>query len=467
MPRVLQADPATRVHFVAMSGIRDWLIAIRNQDSLGGAVSALLIVLLIAPLVGFALIVASHLVPDGAIRQQLADSIARNQLTTANYGQAVSGKQIDYFTDCIGISIGLPDEGNASPIRSAVATPTGGGCSVLVPSIVGVEGGDEWVGGYDYYRYWHGYTSVTRPSIASFGLGGARVLALVGLAGLVVGLGRSLTRAHGWATGVALLGPLVLTTDFIELPRSLPHATGAAAALAGAWYAHRRTLLRPALGEIAWCGAIAGAVFVYFDLLTMPPGAAVLLVGVIGFAFAQVATGRRLGVGMFLALVAWSAGWVWMWVTKWLIASIVFGVGTVYDVIRFTAENRLDGSAESFDFSFLNTSWTMLVTWKNQPLTPTVMVVFTAAVGVVVALRRRAGSFDRIADRLVLAVPSVIVFVWFEIMRNHSQNHGFFTYRSLAVSAGLVLAAAVVVLPTIIDPEVEDRDVTRDDGADV
>ncbi len=433
-----------------MSEIRRRLDAVRGQDSLRGAAFSVLIVLVAAPVVGFALVVFSHLVPDSAIREQLADSIARDQLNTADYGQAFSGKQIDYFTDCLGMSIGLPDEGKGSAIRSAVATPTGGGCSATVPAIVGVENGDEWVGGYDYYRYWHGYTAISRPAVAGVGLGGVRVLAVVGLAALTFGLGRAVTRAHGWPTAVALLGPLVLTTDFIELGRSFPHAAGAAAALAGAWYAHTRVLARGTLGELAWCGAVAGAGFVYFDILTMPPGAAVLLVGVSGLAFAQCATGRRLGAGMLVAFSAWCAGWVWMWVSKWLVASVVFGVGTVAKVIRFTAENRIDGRADGFDFSFLNTSRIMLVTWRNQPLTTLVMVMFLAAVAAVVTFRyRRTGSIGRVGDRVLLAVPSGVVFIWFEIMRNHSQNHGFFAYRSLAISAGLVLAVFVAGLADV------------------
>ena len=450
-----------------MRGIRDRLEAVRSRESLGGVVAAVFIVLLVAPVVGFVLAVSSHVVPDSEIREHLSDAIARNQLNAADYGQAFSGKQIDYFTDCVGVTIGLPDEGDSSPVKSAIATPTGGGCSVAVPAIAGVQSGDEWVGGYDYYRYWHGYTLVTRPGIAAFGLGGTRMLALAGLAGLIFGLGRSLTRVHGWPTSVALLGPLVLTTDFVELPRSLPHAIGVAAALGGAWYGHARVLARGTLAEIAWCGAVAGAGFVYFDILTMPPGAAVLLVGVVGFAFARVATGRRLGLGLLVALSAWCVGWVWMWVSKFLIASIVFGAGTVYDVIRFAAENRIDGNAEAFDFSFLNTSRAMLVTWKNQPLTVAAVIVFIVWVAATVVRQRQAGAIGRLRDRMLLAFPSTIVFIWFEVMRNHSQNHGFFTYRSLAISAGLVFAGAVIVLPEINDAEIEPGDVMSDDGADV
>lgn len=428
---------------------------------MGGAVVAVTIILVIAPVVGFCAAVVSHAVPDTLVREQLVESIERDQLNAADYGQAVTGKQIDYFSDCLAVSVGLPDEGSASPIRSAIATTTGGGCSATVPAVLIVRDGGVWTGGYDYYRYWHGYTTVTRPGIAAFGLAGLRVLALVALAGATIGLGRSLGRAHGWATPFVMLAPLVLTTDFIELPRSLPHAAGAVAAVVGAWFAHRRTLVRGVLGEVAWVSSIAGVLYVYVDLLTMPPGAVVLLVGAVGLASAQHATGRRLGLGMLVALGAWLAGWIWMWVAKWLIASVVFGVGTVYDVIRFTAENRLDGNADAFDFSFLATSRTMLVTWRNQPLTTVLMTVLVVAVVVVVVRRRLlTGRVGRLGDRVLLALPAAFVFVWFEVMRNHSQNHGFFTYRSLAIAAGLVLAAGAATLPACV---VDDAQPTLDD----
>lgn len=40
-------------------------------------------------------------------------------------------------------------------------------------------------------------------------------------------------------------------------------------------------------------------------------------------------------------------------------------------------------------------------------------------------------------------MPALVPFVWFEVLRNHSQIHAFFTFRSVAVSVGIVIVAAL------------------------
>jgi hypothetical protein len=45
-----------------------------------------------------------------------------------------------------------------------------------------------------------------------------------------------------------------------------------------------------------------------------------------------------------------------------------------------------------------------------------------------------------------VALPVAITPIWFEVLRNHSQIHDWFTYRSLAVSGGVLAVAAVVVI---------------------
>ncbi len=69
------------------------------------------------------------------------------------------------------------------------------------------------------------------------------------------------------------------------------------------------------------------------------------------------------------------------------------------------------------------------------------------AVGVIWWHRRGATDARlRLVDRLVVGSAALIVPVWFELLRNHSQLHSWFTYRSLPLAFGIVMAAAVVPL---------------------
>ena len=72
-----------------------------------------------------------------------------------------------------------------------------------------------------------------------------------------------------------------------------------------------------------------------------------------------------------------------------------------------------------------------------------------------VVVWRRRGRWgppaDRWVDRLIIASPAVIPLVWYEILKNHSQVHVWFTYRSIALVIGIVAAAAVIGLRPLAD----------------
>lgn len=414
------------------------------------------LVVLVAPVVGFVGVVLADLVPDRWVVAELHDAIERGEISSSNYGPAVTGHQIDYFTDCIGITIGLGDRPGSNRWTSAIRTPTLGNCEAAVPAVERWAQGEGLTGGWEYFRYWHGYTVATRPGLAAVGLDGTRVLATVALVGVALGLARSLARAHGPWVGVAAVAPLLLTTDLLELGRSLPHAAGATAAIAMAWWAHRTVLADTTPVWIAMAATAAGAVFVFADILTMPPGAWALTVFVVGLAASRLWSGVALAGRVALAAGCWAVGWAAMWVWKWLLAATVYGPGRVRDTIEYTADLRLAAPNDTLDPSFLNATRAALSAWRSQPMTAVVLLVL--GLGVAMALfgrRPGAGRSSRMGDRLLLVAPAVLPILWFEVLRNHTLSHSWFVYRSLGVSAGVVAAALLVELTPAPRPDVE------------
>ena len=65
-------------------------------------------------------------------------------------------------------------------------------------------------------------------------------------------------------------------------------------------------------------------------------------------------------------------------------------------------------------------------------------------VATAVSRRWSAGEPGALLTRLVLAAPAAVPPVWFTVMRNHTQVHAFFTYRSWAVALGVLVMAFVV-----------------------
>lgn len=430
------------------------MTAAATPRSPGRSLVGLALLLMALPIVGFLLVVSADAIPDRAITRHLGVEVLNERLTTEDYGTALSGHQIDRFTDCIGITIGLGSPPGTNTIESAISSPTLGKCSEAVPRLQAYLDGEGLEQSYPYYRYWHGYSVVLRPLLAVVGLQGTRVLLLVALAGVLAGLARSLARRHGRAVPLVLLAPFVLTTDFIELPGSTPHATGALAILGTSWFAHEVVARSPTWPRVAAVSIVAGAVVVYADILTIPAGGWALTTAVIGIGASLALTRLALAVRIVVAAAAWIVGYVWMWVSKWILASFVFGVDSVIDVIRFTTENRLSGDNGSVDLGAFATIRINAEVWWRQPLAGA--TVMALVVAFVVVWRRRGRSWPpggRWVDRLVLASPAAIPFVWYELLKNHSQVHVWFTYRSVPLAIGVVAAASVIVLRPMLADE--------------
>lgn len=409
------------------------------------------LVLAIAPVVGLALVVVASFVPDAWILGNLVSGLDAGHFSSAQYGFATTGRYMDYFTDCIGTTIGLGDQAGANPFTNAIRSPTLGSCESTATQVAAYRDGLGLEARWEYFRYWHGYAIVTRPLLATVGLAGARMVMIWAIIAGAIGLGRQLLRTHGPVVAVALLAPTLLTTDLIELPRSLPHACGALAALVTAWIAHRVVTRTADVPMIAAVGAAAGATFLFFDILTITPGAWALLGGVVALAASSSYTGRALAGRIVAAAGGWMLGWAAMWVSKWVFASFVYGPTAVREQIGDVAGRRVDGGVDYLDFAFGRSIRLTFDTWMDHPLTPWML----GGLALLVAFAWSARWADprvRPLDRLLLAAPAVLPLLWFEVMRNHTQVHAGFTYRSWGVVAG-VIAAALVVRLHAIEPD--------------
>ena len=403
-------------------------------------------VLVAAPVIGLSLVFVASFVPDAWILGNLVTGLEAGHFSSAQFGFATTGRYMDYFTDCIGTTIGLGDEVGANPLTNAIRSPTLGSCERTAAQVAAYRDGAGLDSRWEYFRYWHGYAIVTRPLLATVGLAGARMVMIWAMVAGAIGLGRQLFRTHGAVVAVALLAPTLLTTDLIELPRSLPHACGALAALVTAWVAHRVVTRSAEVPTIVAVGAASGATFLFFDILTITPGAWALLCAVVALAASSSSTGRALAVRVAAAAGGWILGWAAMWVSKWVFASVVYGPTAVREQIGDVAGQRVDGDVDYLDFAFGRSIRLTLDTWTDHPLTPWMLGALVLLVAFAWS-SRRADPRVRPLDRLLVAAPAVLPLLWFEVMRNHTQVHVGFTYRSWGVIAGVVTVALVARLP--------------------
>ncbi len=398
------------------------------------------LLLVVAPAVAVALSFMASFVPDRFILGELAGAVSRDEMIL--FPQVgISGRGLDTFSDCIALTMGLGDT-DGGPATIWLRSPTLGSCNGAIRSIAAHDAGEGLSGGYEYFRYWHGYTIVSRPLVASVGVTGQRIVLFWAFIGAVGLFGRRLWRSHGWVAPAALLAPFLLTTDTVELARSLPHGVPALVAVLGAWWLHRvgSDAGRSDLA-VTSTAFLVGSAYVFVDLLTTPPGAWALAVGSVLLASTSHMHGMQLARRGVLASLGWVVGWTWTWVSKWILAVPVLGYANVRENVGGAIDDRVAGERDYIDLSLFSALEVNVRTWWAHPLTPP--VVF-AIVVLAVAFARRNDFATTGLTRLLIAAPAAIPLIWFELLRNHSLVHPLFVYRSLGVTAGLIALALLL-----------------------
>jgi hypothetical protein len=418
--------------------------------SLGSVERRLLVVLLCAPLLGLVGVLVAEVVPDGRIAYHLLRAEQAGVIAPVERPTTSVGTRADRFTECLSFSVGLGDHEGEGVVANAMRSPAYVGCRRLEAGLRQLEATDTLAPGRTYLRYWHGYTVLSRPTIGITGVAGTRWIAFALLALAAGGMAAAVRRAFGGVAAALLVAPVVLTTDMIIGGLAASTAIGMSSAWLGGWMCLSAVVRRPEWRIAALIAALAGTVSAYLDLLTTTPGAFAL--AVVGAALGILATGvdptlRRAWRVTAAAAVGWVAGFVWMWVSKWLIAAAVLGVDEVVDNVRSQVVFRLSGDYEGVSRSRVRGLTDNLGEWWGQPLTPWVVV---AVVGVLVVAAVRWRRQSAVAARIGVccALVAAPMLAWYGALNNHSQIHSWLVYRSLPVTFGALSALVYVAIKT-------------------
>jgi hypothetical protein len=121
---------------------------------------------------------------------------------------------------------------------------------------------------------------------------------------------------------------------------------------------------------------------------------------------------------------------------------------------------RLDGESEYREqvTGFLGTTRYNISAsrygWLSEPLAIPVLILLVIAVAYFVFSQFIQGKHShprRDWDRAILVAPVLIIVIWFELLRNHSQIHYWFTYRSVAAGIGVIAVGLVARLTNPLD----------------
>ena len=286
---------------------------------------------------------------------------------------------------------------------------------------------------FSYARYWHGYLIWLRPLLCLMPYQGVRVVQYLVLAVLLAGVLWGLRRRAGLRPMLWFAASQLLVAVFF-VPRQVQFFTCFLIAYAGcAW-----VLARPrTVWQLGTALVVLGAATAFCDLLVTPILTLGLPVAVWLVCLPQrLAAGGRQCAAVAAGSLCWGAGYGLCWSLKWVLAGLVTGQDVIGDALHQAAVRTGGNTWHGMELTWGNILRFVLDTLSSRRLlVPLLAAAVLAAAAFALCLRGKR----ELLGALPLGLTALMAPAWFVLLRSHSIQHGWFTWRALGVTlfAGL------------------------------
>ncbi len=399
-------------------------------------------------------IIAAFAIPTSFIRKNVIESatqIKEEGLWFKPFGFFLF--QIDNMTDCLMMNICVSaDENNKikAAMMAEFAQPSNGGImyhEMANTTLMAAEKGRQFIKEYnEYSRYWHGYQIILRPLLCIFNYKQIRIINYIALFSLSSFVLILLYRNAGKSASLSFLATMIVTNAFI-IPLALQFSTCFYIAFLSMIVLLSKPDIMKDKSKSAVTFFIIGAITSFMDFLTTP----ILTLG-LPLAAAMMAgnKGKNASIRNITAnSMAWFGGYASLWASKWIVASIVTGENMVTGALA-NAQYRMGntivfgGKLMSFGQFFSK------ITESQQYKTLFVLLVIVATLAIVAAvflLYRKRAYLKPYGWLLVIAAMPAL---WFIVLKNHSIQHIFYTWRDWILTIWCVI---IFICSTYKKPE--------------
>ena len=305
-------------------------------------------------------------------------------------------------------------------------------CERTIPLATGAQKAVQLVP-FSYARYWHGYLIWLRPLLCVMSITGVRVVQYLVLFALLAVILWQLRRQCGLRAMVWFAVSQLAVTVF-WVPHQVQYFTTFCIAYAGcAW-----VLARPRrAGQLSIALVVLGTCTAFCDLLVTPIITLGLPVAVWLCCLPQrAASGARQCLSVIGGSLCWGAGYAMCWGLKWVLATLITGQDIIGDAIHQAGVRTTADTWHGMELSWGNIFRFVGDTLSQRGLLwPVVLVVILCIAAFLLCLRNK----EALLRALPIGLTALMAPVWLALLRTHSIQHGWFTWRSLTVSifAGL------------------------------
>ena len=407
-----------------------------------------IIIIAVCAFMGVAALAVTYLLSQDAMRENVQQSsiILYNEGLGIQLWEGIEETMLDTYTDglLLNVSYTVTDDGLND---------------ILLDTWVEVDGTNPMNSFYEvnvlsndnhivktYGRYWHGYQTILRPLLLFFTYSDIRQINMILQLTLVFVIICLLSESGNKKFILSFFGMYIFLSP-VSLFSSLQYSPCfyimmfALIALFGLQRYFNDTTRN-------YVFLMAGILTAYFDLLTYPLiTLAVPLIAYLGSDCDRFINTKNRGVKNILCYSAsWLIGYVGMWSSKWIIASILTEENIICDAleqIKFRSGHFTEG------YTYIDTLKLNLGTCNRNVFL--IMVICLAVYMLALTIKNRTRINKKLLSCMgMILFVSLYPFIWYFLTKNHSSGHSYFTYRELATSIFGVLTIVSINTETTI-----------------
>ncbi|ECE8176019.1 hypothetical protein EVJ15_05020 [Salmonella enterica subsp. enterica serovar Urbana] len=291
----------------------------------------------------------------------------------------------------------------------------------------------------DYARYWHGYATFLRPALSIFSLTEIRIIYGIAIVMLVCATYSAINKSIGCAAAVSF--GISMAMIHVEIfGQSMQYSNIFIITMLFMLFLYKKSeLISTNTNKIPLYFFIIGSVVNYVDLLTVPVISLSLpMIMVIFYVNKNPVSIKESCLIVVKSSFSWALGYGLTWCAKWAVASVVLMKNVPKEAInqiffRVMGDNEFP----------TDRIYTLLVNFEGIFVNRWISILLVLVFLLSFILHR----YLRPSISVPLFIVSMMPYVWYVFLANHSQIHAFFVFRA---QVGTMMSS-IILLSMIID----------------
>lgn len=281
---------------------------------------------------------------------------------------------------------------------------------------------------FEYARYWHGYLTVLRPLLAVFDLSMLRIILTIILFGLSIILLYLIAKKLDFILSIIFFIGLA-SVEYFYLGFSLQGIFVFLIMM----IASIIILKCDKIKNVGYLFFIVGMLTNFFDFLTVPLvtlGVPLILLMLIRQKNEENKNIEKVIFEIIKISILWGIGYAGTWLAKWILVDLIYDRS-----LLSTALGQVAYRSTGLDYSGIlvilaNLGYEMI----NIYISVLITILFVIIDCVITKKKNKEEKIEEKQSLVPYILIGVMPIVWYLVLKNHSINHSFFTYRNLILT---------------------------------